>query len=328
MTGSNGRKSLPGPPSGFGDRFLLSLFSALTFVFEQISIDRVVALGASFGRTWYRLGGPRTRRVREQLEMAFPEQSVQRRETWAREVFVHLGRGLMELVLLRGRHRTALLERVRVEGLEHLEAAVNQTPSGGALIVTAHFGNWELVCAKIAEIGIPLSVVYRKLSSPALNHALLALRGAASERSDGTVVLDQIPMGRAGLPVVRALKAGHKVVVLLDQDARREEGVFVSFFGRSASTRYGPIALAMQQGIPILTVFARRDPDGRTHCFRIDPALQLEQGASDDEEVLRRNVQQLTAVIEKEIRACPGQWIWTHRRWRTQPVMSAGPESG
>jgi KDO2-lipid IV(A) lauroyltransferase len=135
-------------------------------------------------------------------------------------------------------------------------------------------------------------------------------------------VLDQIPMGRAGIPVVRALKAGHKVIVLLDQDARREEGVFVSFFGRSASTRYGAISLAMGRGVPILSAFVRRDPDGRIHRVRIQPVLELEPGSSDDEEVLRRNVQQVTAVIEREIRACPGQWIWTHRRWRTQPAVA------
>jgi KDO2-lipid IV(A) lauroyltransferase len=296
----------------------------LTFVFERVSIDRVVALGASFGRTWYRLGGPRTGRVRAQLEVAFPEQNVKRRESWTREVFVHLGRGLVELVLLRGRHRAALLGRVQVEGLENVEAAARQTPSGGALIVTAHCGNWELACAKIAEIGIPVSVVYRELSPPALDQAIHELRGVASEGPNGTVVLDQIPMGRAGIPVVRALKAGHKVVVLLDQDARREEGVFVSFFGRSASTRYGPILLAMQQGVPVLVAFVRRDPDGRTHRIRIQPALQLEPGSSDDEGVLRRNVQRVTAVIEKEIRASPDQWIWTHRRWKTQPSRSDG----
>jgi KDO2-lipid IV(A) lauroyltransferase len=194
------------------------------------------------------------------------------------------------------------------------------------LIVTAHFGNWELACAKIAEIGIPVSVVYRELRPTALDRAMQGLRGIGSKRPDGSVVLDQIPMGRAGIPVVRALNAGHKVIVLLDQDARREEGVFVSFFGRSASTRYGSISLAMERGVPVLPAFVSRDPDGRTHRIRIQPVLQLEPGSSDDEEVLRRNVQRVTAVIEKEIRASPDQWIWTHRRWKTRPTRFDGPD--
>jgi KDO2-lipid IV(A) lauroyltransferase len=319
VTGHHGRQSPADPLPGIRDRALLTILSTLTFIFEQISIDRAVALGAKFGQAWYRLGGPRTRRVRDQLEAAFPEENVARRKTWAREVFIHLGRGLAELVLLRGRHRPALLDRVEIQGLEHVEAAERETSSGGVLIVTAHFGNWELACAKVAAIGIPLSVVYRGLSQPALDRAMLGLRDAGSDRPDGAAVIDQIPMGRAGIRLVRALEAGRKVVVLLDQDARREEGVFVSFFGRSASTRYGPIALATQRGVPILPVFVRRDPDGRTHRLQIQPALQLEPGSSDDEDVLRRNVQLAAAAIENEIRSCPGQWIWTHRRWRTQP---------
>lgn len=301
------------------DRAIQILLSTLIFVFEQIPIDRAVALGTMLGRVWYRLNGPRTRRVRDQLEDAFPGETADRRENWAREVFVHLGRGLAELVLLIGGHRRALLDRVHIEGLEHLEAAECETPPGGAVILTAHQGNWELACAKAAAIGIPLSVVYRERKQPALDRAMLALRGASPDEPGGAVEIDQIPMGRAGIRLVRALEAGRKVVVVLDQDARREEGVFVSFFGRLASTRYGPISLATQRGFPILPAFARRDPDGKTHRLQIQPALQLEPGLSDDEEVLRRNVQRVTAVIESEIRACPGQWIWTHRRWRTQP---------
>jgi len=303
----------------FRDRILLGLLWTLTFFFERISIDHATALGAKLGRSWFRLGGPRTRRVRDQLESAFPDQNFSDREKWAREVFIHLGRGLAELVLLRGRHRTALIDRVRVEGLDNIEAATRQTPSGGVLIVTAHFGNWELACAKAASIGIPISVVYRQLRQPLLDRAMLRLRAASSDLPNGAATVEQFPMGRAGIRLVRALERGRKVVVLLDQAARHREGVFVSFFGRQASTRYGPISLAMQRDVPILLAFARRDADGRAHTLRIQPALQLEPGSSDDGEVLRRNVQRITAAIEAEIRACPGQWIWTHRRWRTRP---------
>jgi KDO2-lipid IV(A) lauroyltransferase len=256
------------------------------------------------------------------MEFALPEFDVARREGLARDVFIHLGRGLAELVLLRGRQRAALLERICVEGLENLEKAERQTLSGGVLIVTAHLGNWELACAKAAALGIPISVVYRGLHQPAFDRAMLGLRELALETSGEQPMIEQIPMGRAGIPVIRALEAGRKVVVLLDQDARREEGVFVSFFGHTASTRYGPLVLAAGRGVPLLMVFVRRDPDGRTHRLRFHPALQLESGPSDDQEVLRRNVQRVTAVIEKEIRASPGQWIWTHRRWRTQPAVA------
>jgi KDO2-lipid IV(A) lauroyltransferase len=248
-----------------------------------------------------------------------PEKEPSQREEWAREVFVHLGRGLAELVLLGGRRRGELLERVEVEGLEHVEKAERDSATGGVVMVTAHYGNWELACARIVAMGIPISVVYRRLSHPVMDEMLLGVRASGQRFGEQPATLEQIPMGRAGTRFVRALEAGRKVLVLLDQDARREEGVFVSFFGRPASTRSGPLALAASRGVPVLPAFVRRSPDGRRHRLKIYPALQLEPGASDDEDVLRRNIQSVTAVIEKEIRESPGQWIWTHRRWRTQP---------
>jgi KDO2-lipid IV(A) lauroyltransferase len=251
-----------------------------------------------------------------------PEEDPGRREEWAREVFIHLGRGLAELILLRGRRRGELLERVEVEGLEHVEAAERESATGGVVMVTAHYGNWELACARVAAMGIPISVVYRELRQPVLDRMLLGIRAAGQRSSGQPAALEQIPMGRAGIRFVRALEAGRKVLVLLDQDARREEGVFVSFFGRPASTRSGPLALAASRDVPVLPAFVRRSPDGRKHRLKIHAALQLEPGASDDEDRLRRNVQRVTAVIEKEIRESPGQWIWTHRRWRTRPSVA------
>ena len=308
------------------DLFFRFFLGVLTKLFQIFPIDLSVSLGAGLGRAWVLVKGPRTGRVRDQLEAAMPEELPGRLDIWSKEVFVHLGRGLAELVLLRGRRRGELLERIEVEGLENVEAAERSSPSGGLLIVTAHCGNWELACAKIVAMGIPVSVVYRSLRQRELNRAFLDLRanqnnvaGADGIDSSPKPPLEQIPMGRAGIRLVRAFEAGRKVLVLLDQNARREEGMFVSFFGRPASTRYGPLALAGLRGIPVLMAFVRRSPDGRTHRLRIQPALQLESGVSDDEEVLRRNVQKVTAAIEQEIRASPGQWIWTHRRWRTQP---------
>lgn len=296
------------------------LIRTLVFAFGRLSIDRATALGAVIGRLWFGLSAPRTRQVRQQLAMSFPEIDPPLRERWARDVFVHLGRGLAELILAQGRHRDALLDRVRIEGIENLEAARQRTRAGGVLVVTGHLGNWELGCAEVARRGLPVSVVYRDRAGSTLDTALLTVRGArTSRRWDGTGA-EGIPMdGRAGIRVSRALEEGRLVVVLLDQNARRHEGVFVSFFGRLACTRSGPLVLASLRGVPVVPAFMRRDPDGRGHRLRIDPALQLEPGASDDEEVLRRNLQQVTGAIEKEIRACPGQWIWTHRRWRTRP---------
>jgi len=308
------------PKARLREAALAASIAIATRLCGLLSIDRAVALGAGIGQLWLGARGPRTRRVREQLALALPQSTAAQRARWTREVFVHLGRGLAELLIMRGPHREALVKRVSIEGLEHLRSAQRASPSGGVMIVTAHYGNWELAGARLAAEGVPISVVYRPRRARALDRALLGLRAAPRPGGAAAPDVEQIAMGpRAGLQVARALGAGRAVLVLLDQNARREEGVFVSFFSRPACTRAAPLAIAVRRGVPIVTAFSRRDPDGRSHRIRIDPALQLETGRSDDGEVLRRNVQRVTAAIEQEIRASPGQWIWTHRRWRSQP---------
>jgi KDO2-lipid IV(A) lauroyltransferase len=307
-------------------RILQAVLDGSTWLFDRLPLERAGALARGFGRVWVALKGPRTRRVRSQLARAFPDASAADLAVWTRQVFEHLAQGLAELLVLRGQRGDRLLDRVEVEGLEHLRAAESMTTRGGVLVVTAHLGNWELACAKMASMGLAISAVYRGLREPVLDRALLELRGRARGAKGVGSEVQQIRMGHAGLPVVRALEAGRKVVVVLDQDADREEGVFVSFFGRPASTRSGAIELAMMRGIPVVPVFIVRSESGRTHHIEIGPAMALEAGAHDDAERVIRNVQRVTDAIERAIRRAPGQWVWTHRRWRTQPRVTSPSE--
>ena len=100
-----------------------------------------------------------------------------------REVFVHLAQGLVELLLLRGARRAELLARVEISGLEHIAAASRATPSGGVLVVTAHLGNWELACAKVAALGFPVSVVYRGLRHSGPRPRALRTAGSGGQRA-------------------------------------------------------------------------------------------------------------------------------------------------
>lgn len=302
--------------STLGARLVEVLLAALTGCANRLSIDRVVAIGASVGRGWVRFGLPRTARVRAQLAEAFPEISEQRLDRISLGVFEHFGRSLAELIALRGRHREAMIGRIEVEGLEHFAAAEAASQGKGALVVSAHCGNWELGGVRVASLGIPLAAVFRGLDHPVLDAALLSIRrGAGSAPAD----YQQIRMGRAGLALVRALKAGRKVVVLLDQNASREEGVFVPFFGRPACVRTGPLKLAMRAGAPILVACSRRNSTGGGHRLRIHAPVWVPTDSGMGNAAVRSCAERVTALIEAEIREDPTQWIWTHRRWRTQP---------
>jgi KDO2-lipid IV(A) lauroyltransferase len=310
--------------SGPRDVLLEALLATGTKLASMGSIDASLRWGEGFGRLWVWLGLPRRARVRRQLEAAFSDASPETLDVWTREVFVHFGRSLAEILLLRGRHRDALLEGVEIEGLEVLQAAEKASPTGGVLLVSAHYGNWELAGLRLARLGIPLTVVVRKRSNAVLERALRMLR--AGDDATGADY-EQVEMGRAGLGLVRALRAGRTGLVLLDQNARREESeVVVPFFGRPASVRAGPIRLALRLGVPILPGFVRRHPNGAGHRIRIHPPLEPSstEGAGNDADT-RSILECLTHAIETEIRGDPGQWIWTHRRWRSVAPAAMTP---
>ena len=203
------------------------------------------------------------------------------------------------------------LGRIRLEGLEHLDATMRT--HGRALMLTAHLGNWEILCAahRLTEYG--LSIVVRRLDAPWLDTVAERLR-----RRTGVEVIDK----RGALrPVLDALRRGRMVGILMDQNAARREGVFVKFFGHPASTSRSIALLAVRTGAPVVPIFARRD-GAAGHTVVIRPAL-APPASNDSEAAIVELTERCTAEIEAAIREVPEQWLWSHDRWRTRPAHGA-----
>ncbi len=280
-------------------------------VFRHLEPDRAVALGARFGELYARLRGPRTAVAAINIALAFPEASELERRQLLLATFANLGRCLAEVFLLQGRYRERLLEGLTVEGIEHYEDAKQRAESGSVIVLTAHFGSWELCGAGMARRGYPLSVVHHGVSNPYLDRMVSGWRRAAT--------VDEIRIGRASMGVFRALSKGRAVALLLDQNAHRDEGVFAPFFGHLALTRSAPASMAMNRGVPVLPVFAFREGTSSRHVVRIDPPLELEPGDDDPEGALARNVACMNEAIENAVRRAPDHWLWPHRRFKTRP---------
>jgi len=308
------RTAAPAPGQALRDALAFAPIAALVAAASWLGPRVSVRLGGALGRAAGRLGFPRKAVALEHLRIAFPELADAERKRLLVDHVEHLGRGVAELALLQGRHRAALIERVRVEGMEHLQEAESRTEGGGVLLMTAHLGSWDLGVAALAERGLALSAVHRGFANPRIEAMVSAIRGP---------LVEELRMGRSVLGVLRALRAGRKVGVLLDQNAHRDEGVFVPFFGRAACTRSGPAMIAMRWGFPVVPVFITRLPDGSGHVIRFLPPLELESLERDgdqDEQAVLANVARMTRVIEDAIRHAPEQWLWLHRRWRTRPA--------
>jgi KDO2-lipid IV(A) lauroyltransferase len=255
--------------------------------------------------------GRRRRIALDNLARAYPALPPRARARLARRASQHLGMTLVELARLLARPLDATLDRIYLEGVDHLRAAMAE--HGRALLLTAHLGNWELLAAAHRLAGYPLSIVVRPLDTPWLD--------TIAERLRRRTGVELIAKRGALRPVLDALRRGRMIGILMDQNAARRESVFVDFFGRRASTSRSIALLALRTRTPVIPVFARRNPDGR-HTVMIHPPLP--QPASNGAEAA---VVELTArctlAIERAIREAPEQWLWSHDRWRTRPAGEA-----
>ena len=225
----------------------------------------------------------------------------------ARRSYMQLGGSLLEFASLWDITAEELRRIVRIDGLEHLDAI--RASGRGAMLVTGHYGNWELFGAAFVAQGYPTTFLVKEQSNPLATRLQNQLRGRG-----GIEIVYQGPLVARG--VLRALEKGHLVGILPDQDARRH-GVFVDFLGRPASTFKGPAFFAWRTGVPIIQGYIRRLEDGTHHAVMLPP-IHPDPAAPEDEEV-RRLTELYTRDMERWVRAHPENYYWVHRRWKTQP---------
>jgi KDO2-lipid IV(A) lauroyltransferase len=220
--------------------------------------------------------------------------------------FESLGKGLME-VLQFPRLTSQNLDRlVAFEGKQNIDSALKM--GRGVIILTAHFGNWELLGASLALSGYGVSFIVRPVRSSQLD--------ALVNRNRESMGIGCIPRGRSVRDALRCLKRNELLGILADIDTR-VDGVFVDFFGRPAFTPRGPMSIALKTGAALVPAFIIRQSDD-THRVVIEKALKLRITGVLEEDI-RVNTARFTKIIESYIRQYPEQWIWIHQRWKTRP---------
>ena len=270
-------------------------------------------LGAVGGRLICTIDGRHRRLVREQLHTAFPDWPIEKVRRMAWQCYEHFGRSAAEFARLGRADRTTILDGVTVEGREHLDRALAR--KRGVLFLTAHLGNWELMAIVCTLLGYRLYPVARPLDNPWLNGLVDRIRS----RHGSTVISKKDESAPRDL--IQALRDGDCVGILLDQNMSTRNGVFVTFFGRPACTAKGLALIARRTGAPVVPAFIVREEDGRHH-IKILPPVEFSHGQNVQEDVIT-NTARCTAVIERMVRRYPDQWLWMHRRWKTQPPAGA-----
>jgi KDO2-lipid IV(A) lauroyltransferase len=279
-----------------------SLEKAVSIMPERAA-DR---FGATIGRRIHALGIRRDT-VDENLRIAFPEASEDWIEKTRIAAYEHLGREAVAMLRLSKLDEQAVIERTIPVGWEQLEDA--RSLGKGVILVTGHYGNWEIAAATVASRGVPIGAIVRRQGNRLVDERLQHLR-----RKLG---VETIYQGQAPSRVPRLLRSNGVVGIVGDQDARRS-GIFVPFFGRPASTHRGPALFALRLGAPVFSCIARRLPGSEVRYEVRGERVEFEPTGELD-----RDVNALTAELarrlEKEIRMAPEQYFWFHKRWKTQP---------
>ena len=291
-------------------------FKSAVTALRALPLPLAQKAGARIARSLFDLGGKRIDYVMTNLRVAYPDLSEDARRAIGRESYVNLAWMLIDVA--RGSNWTAddVRERVEVRGLEHGHAAL--AAGKGAIALSLHQGSFELAMRAMPVVGIPITVIGRPLGNRLLRDEIKRQR-----ESTGSELLAH----RNILPeLIRVLRKGRAVAALNDQYARRSRGTFVPFLGARASTSLGPALLAVRTGAPLVPANCIRVGPDR-HVLTIRPALP-----TPDTGDRRKDAELLTAhgnaALEEFIRACPEQWMWSHRRFRHSPDLPGDPYGG
>jgi KDO2-lipid IV(A) lauroyltransferase len=246
------------------------------------------------------------------LRIAFPDLSENAARRHARRAAQNLGMTFCESLHLGAATKEDVRDYATIEGLEHLQQAYSG--GKGVVLLTAHFGNWEILAARLAQ-EFPFSAMARPNSNAGVEGHVEQVR-----RKAGIKVISKWESAR---PAVRALRAGEVLCLLPDQRAGKGEGLLLPMFGRVTRFYSSVAQLAMLSGAPVVPAFGvRREPwlsDGRI-VVCIEPGLHLKADAErldlSRDDAVREGTQRVIGELEKVIRTHPDQWWWLHRRWR------------
>lgn len=240
------------------------------------------------------------------MARCFPGATRRELERRLRRVYQNMAINYVEVLRWFGGKDAELESLIHPEGLAYVDEA--RAKNRGVLVLTAHIGNWDLLGPWAAR-RVPLTIITKELKHPGANRYWQEARAR--------IGLNLLPAHNSYRACLATLKRGEFLGFILDQNMTRDEGIFVDFFGRPACTTPGLAYLSAHAQAPVLPVFMIRERDG-SHRVKILPPLDPPPDRKP--ETIRDATQRYTRIIEDVIREVPDQWIWMHRRWRTQPV--------
>ncbi len=287
------------------------LLVALSRLSRIVSPDRA----SSAGRRLMRVVGShleKTRNLRRNLRIAFPEKNEREIEDLMRELWGNVGAVLAEFP-----HLGTIVKGVagdRLEIVHNSNACVFQDNAKPAIFVSAHLANWEIASGAIVAQGVPFTGIYTPLQNPMLDRMLYRARlslGYTLVSRDGAM-----------RKLIKSLRKGVSVGLLVDQ--RVDSGEPVPFFGHDMTTSTTPAQLALRFGCELIPVQVQRREGARFRVIFHEPIQPDDTSQSKDDQILQMT-RKINTLFEMWIRERPGEWYCAKRRWpkNTKPIRNS-----
>jgi len=284
-------------------------------VMRRLSISARLHLGHALGSSIYRLYRSNARLMKTNIHLALGVDSHEAGRI-AHASYRHLGRVFAETLALPAYGRPECRSLFEFEGFEHLEEA--HRAGRGAILFTAHIGNWELMAARQAAAGYPIHAVAKALSNSLLDHWITHLR-----ESGGNYVLGYRSVLLRG---VRRLREGNILFIMPDQWVSAQPRLLLDFLGRRTTVTPFLARLAVKLDVPVIPHYSIPRADGG-YLFRYcDPVVHPTDGTFEERTL--ELTARVTRIIEGWIREYPEFWLWQHDRWKTLPADTGEPTGG
>ncbi len=248
------------------------------------------------------------RLVAANLALAFPADDSARRAGLEARIYDHFGKVFMEILRTFARNDPgAILARTRIRHAEILERALEK--GRGVIVFSAHFGNWEWIPLVLRDrLDREIHSIARPMDNPLIENKVRKFREAMGSR----VIYKQGSLRT----ILQRLGGNGIVYLLIDQNTVPREGVFVDFFASKAATVTTVAQLVLKKHIPAVPVFLHYE--GETIVLDVLPEVDFPAGGTDTAAVTGLT-QEMTRLIEEQVRRFPEQWFWFHDRWKTRP---------
>ena len=261
-----------------------------------------LGIGRMLGRIAHRLAKERRAITRRNIELCFPELSPAERDALAFEHFEALGMSIIELGLGRWAPDRKLQAITRIEGAEHIRGATDR--GVGVILLSAHFTTLEISGRVLSLHSPPFDAVYRKNRSEFMTEILRTNREKSAR---GTIEKNDIKS------MIRSLREGTPVWYAPDQSYNRKQSTLLPFFGVPAMTNTATGTLARLGKAVVVPFFPRRLPHGG-YVLTILPPIEGIPGEDPVEDTKK-----YLEILERQIRLCPEQYYWVHRKFKNRP---------